>query len=420
LRKILKWIGSVAAGIVGLTLLAWITYPFWGGFGDWIDQPGVEAPASSAVLDERFSAAAEGAMQALVAHRRSFGFPAITAAVSFDGAVIWTGAVGWADLETRTPATAATVFRIGSTSKAVTATALARLLDQGRVTLDAPLSTYAPSWPNPAWNDLTIRQLASHTAGFPEYEGNRDLFGLFMTLCGCKHYSSVRESLEIFDDTGLRYEPGTDFFYSSFDVTLLGAVLAEVEGEPFLAVLDRLVFRPLHVESAGGAEDGQNRPGLATFYQMKGGRARVWRPFDLSQRWPSGGLVATSADLVRIGGAWMDSTFIRPETRKAMWTPQLLRNGEVNEQRYALGWRFYPDATWPGDPSRILSYAHHGGISRGAMSWLVVYPDFKLSIAVNMNTRAEVFSDFSAVEDRIAALFLRRIETLRPGPVEGW
>ena len=68
----------------------------------------------------------------------------------------------------------------------------------------------------------------------------------------------------------------------------------------------------------------------------------------------------------------------------------------------------YPDATWPGDDSRILPFAHHGGTSKGAMRWLVVYPDYYLSIAVNINTRTEEYSDFNSVERKIALLFLRR------------
>ena len=52
----------------------------------------------------------------------------------------------------------------------------------------------------------------------------------------------------------------------------------------------------------------------------------------------------------------------------AMWTPQTLSNGDVNEQSYALGWRFNPDIAQSGDDDKVLSYAHHGGVSKGAMT----------------------------------------------------
>lgn len=395
-----------------LVLVLFLSYPLWDGFGPWQVLPTGKVPTSHTVDDSRFSNVGQRALEAIRVHREKHGFPALTAAVSIGGDLVWTGAAGWSDLETRTPANRGTVMRIGSTSKAVTATAFARLADRRAMSLDASLSEYSDHWPNPAWNDLTPRQLLSHTAGMPEYEDNGDHVGRLMTLWGRRHYTSVEESLAIFDGADLLYEPGTDFAYSSFDVNLLGAAMAACQKMRFLDLLDRLVFDPLELVASGGDSDGTDRPELARFYELDGDRARTWRRFDLSQRWPGGGLVSTSAELALIGGSWMDPSFISVETREEMWTPQTLRNGEVNEQSYALGWRYYPEATWPGDENRLLPFAHHGGISKGAMSWLVVYPDFHLSIAININTRAEEFSDFVAVEGEIRALFLERIEEL--------
>ena len=411
--RALKSLGAGLALLLALILLAGVSYPLWDGFGSWQALPEEEAPHSQSIADDRFADVGPLALEAIRAHRARHHFPALTAAVSIRGHLVWTGAVGWANLETKVAATPATVMRIGSTSKAVTATALARLVDRGEMSLDAPLSSYSTAWPNRSWHTLTARQLASHMAGLPGYENNRDRLGQFMTLCGCRHYSSVEESLAIFDGADLLYEPGTDFAYSSFDVNLLGAAIAASQNEPFLDVLDRLVFEPLELHASGGDNDGGDRLELAQFYEVDGDRVRTWRPFDLSQRWPGGGLLSTSAELAQIGGAWMDPDFISHETRTAMWTPQALSNGEVNAQSYAVGWRFSADASWPGDESRVLSYAHHGGVSKGAMSWLVVYPDYNLAIAVNINTRAEEFATFAAVEDEIAALFLQRIEQLR-------
>jgi CubicO group peptidase (beta-lactamase class C family) len=410
--RALKWLGRGVGVLAIVALLAWLTQSLWDGTGAWRSLPEGDAPRSQTIDDERFADAGQRALEIIAAHRERYGFPALTAAVSIGGDLAWTGAVGWADLDASTPATRDTVLRIGSTSKAVTATALARLVDRGDMSLDAPLSAYSDDWSNPAWPELTLRQLASHTAGLPEYDDNGDFMGGLVTLCGCVHYGSVRESLAIFDGTELLYEPGTDFAYTSFDVSLIGAAIAASQGRPFLDVLSREVFEPLGMGASGGDHDGRERPHLARFYETEGGRARTWRPFDLSQRWPGGGLVSTSAELARLGGAWMDPAFITPETRAAMWTPQVLSDGEVNEQYYALGWRFSPHDTWPGDGSRLLPMAHHGGITKGAMSWLVVYPDFELSIAVNINTRAEDFGAFVSVEDELALLFLERLEEL--------
>lgn len=404
--RFLKWFGAGLGVFVLLIGGAWLSYPLWDGFGAWRRLPDAPAPLVQGLADARFQPAAETALAAIAVHRETHGFPGISAAVSIDGEVVWAGTAGWSDLQETVPVTPQTVFRIGSTSKAVTATLLARALDADLVELDAPLSDYLSDLPNPAWNAFTPRQLGSHMTGLPEYARNTDLRGAFVTLCGCRHFGSVAESFRIFDEADLLFEPGEDFHYTSFDVNLLGAALAEVNGSSYLDLLQAEIAGPLDLHMLGGDHDGQVRPGLARFYETDGARAREWRPFDLSQRWPGGGLVSTSSDLVRIGGAWLDEDYIRPETRDALWTPQSLASGEVNPQSYAIGWRYYPDAEHPAGDGRIAPYAHHGGVSKGAMSWLVVYPEYRLSVAVNINTRAETFATFAAVEDEITAAFM--------------
>jgi CubicO group peptidase (beta-lactamase class C family) len=145
--------------------------------------------------------------------------------VSVDGQPVWAAATGWADVTAARQLSTEAVFRIGSTSKAVTATLLARLVDAGTVALDAPSSRYLPRLPNPQWAPLTPRQLASHTAGLPEYDENHDLWGLYQTIRLSRHFDDVVASLEVFDDTPLLSPPGTRFHYTSFDVNLLGAVI---------------------------------------------------------------------------------------------------------------------------------------------------------------------------------------------------
>jgi beta-lactamase family protein len=293
----------------------WIAFQTWFVAGPWQKMPSIEAPFYSDTFNPVFADAGDVAIDALRRHRTQKGFPAITSAVAHNGQLVWQGGAGW--------------------------------------------------------QQLTLRQLLSHTAGLPGYRDNTGYAGLFITLCGCRHYDTVRASLEIFDGSDLLFTPGTSFHYSSFDTNLVGAVPAHQQNTTYLEVLQDNVFRPL---------------GLA-----------------------GGGLVSTSVALARIGNAWLDPNFISETTRNAMWTPQVLANGEVNEQSYALGWRFYQDREING---RTLSYAHHGGVSKGAMSWLVVYPDHGLSIAVNINTHGETFGEFASVEADIREAFLSAVESV--------
>ncbi|MCO1333083.1 serine hydrolase [Microbulbifer sp. OS29] len=125
---------------------------------------------------------------------------------------------------------------------------------------------------------------------------------------------------------------------------------------------------------------------------------------DLSHRLPGGGYISTPSDLVKLGARYLDETYISAETREIFWAPQKLANDEVNQQDYALGWR-YREQEIPG--VGLLRHANHGGVSRGSQSWLMVIPDYNLSVAVNINRKTEVFWDFGRVSLDIASAFIR-------------
>lgn len=144
-----------------------------------------EVPAAntchSLPIDAKWASTADQACALMLEHQAQIHAPSLSAAVAVDGELVWSAAVGWSDLAAMTPATPETLYRIGSTSKAVTGTLLARLVDAGLVTLDEPIGNYDDTLPNPDWNALTLRQLASHTADqaapdrarFYQLDGNR-------------------------------------------------------------------------------------------------------------------------------------------------------------------------------------------------------------------------------------------------------
>ena len=107
-----------------------------------------------------------------------------------------------------------------------------------------------------------------------------------------------------------------------------------------------------------------------------------------------------------VGGAWLDEAFIATDTREQFWTPVQLNDGSVNAENYAIGFRTDLNTTRFGEAYPVRR-AHHGGVSRGAMSWLVIYPDLGLVVAVNINTNTPEFGDFAAVEPELTRLFAR-------------
>jgi len=393
---------AIGLSVVGLMALFMPLYSFFAEdlpwmrpFG-WFAMP-EDQPYSEGTVAPGYRKAADQARKTVRAHIRKIGVPAFSAAVAVDGEVVWSAAAGYAKLETRCEATSETLFRIGSTSKPVTGTLFARMIDAGLIDLDTPISAYMGELPNPDWAPITPRQLASHTAGIVGYEENRDLLGAYGGMRLQEAHGNVAEGLEYFDGTDLLYAPGNDFHYSSYDVNLLSAVLQAADSAPFQELMRKRVLHPLGIETP--IPDGEH-PKRAAFYHVRDGKAQRWRDVDLSMKIAGGGFMAKPADLVRLGIAWLDDGFISPETRRHFWTPQKLAGGAVNEQNYALNWRI----TEP-DESVAYTYIHHGGVSKGAMAWLAVVPERHMAVAMAINTRVRPFDRWGGIFFDFVSIF---------------
>lgn len=402
-KRTLKW----ALYLLALPVALWTGYLTIG----WQVLP-AEVPVTQQLADNTFGPAADRAMAALQQAQQQRQLPALTAAVVYRGQWIWGGAAGFADVERQVAVDLNSQFRLGSSSKPVTATAIARAVQQGTLALDTPIRQYHASLPNPAWANLTMRQLLSHTAGLPGYEQNTDWPGLWQSWVKQRHFSDVEQSLQLFDSADLLYPAGSSFHYSSYDVVLASSVLQQSMRRPFLQVLAEELSAPLQLTTLRGAD----APFVSqvTFYQQRmDGAVKPHWPVDLSQRWAGGGLAASSADLARIGAAWLEPAFLNPALVQQFWTPQVLTDGRVNPQNYALGWRVSEQNFLSCDQANPLTgnirYIHHGGVSSGAQSWLVVYPDYQLVLAMNTNTVKENFCDFAVAAADIARPFLQQL-----------
>ena len=171
------------------------------------------------------------------------GIPGLSVAVARRGTVIWSEGFGLADVESGVPVTSQTCFRAGSVSKVLTAAGVARLVEEGKLDLDAPIQRYVPGFPKKQW-PITTRQLAAHTAGIRHYGDVEAL-----RLKGAPHFASIREGLTLFQDDPLLSEPGTNYSYSSYGWTAVSAVIEGASGQEFLSFMSDAVFEPLGLRS---------------------------------------------------------------------------------------------------------------------------------------------------------------------------
>lgn len=317
--------------------------------------------------------------------RQAQAIPGMAATVSRWGTIVWRAGSGLANREAGVAATPETRFRVGSVSKLFTAVALMRLVETGHLDLDRPIRHELPGAP-PQWPDLTLRQLAGHTAGVRHYRG-AEFFSR-------TEYGSLREAITIFTGDTLLFPPGTRYAYTSYGYNLIGAVIEAVLDEPFPAALHRLVLDPLGMESTVPDAAGGTFSGRATLYQVESGVASPTPADNLSSRWPSGGYLATTDDMVRFGSALLRPGFLTEASLDLMFTRQTLANGDSTQ--VGIGWRIGVD-----DAGR--RYLHHGGSSNGGSAFLLLYPEEGLVVAIAANA----LGSWSTPEAlRLAAMFL--------------
>ena len=199
---------------------------------------------------------------------RKLNVPSFSVAVGINGQQVWSKAVGYADLDKKLQATTETAYRIGSSSKAVTSTLAAKLYEDDQFDLDKDLNGLIPNYPTKKWG-FNAKQLLSHTAGFPDYKDLK-INGIYSTLCNCKTYESVTESLNVFNNVDLLYEPGTQYSYNSFDIILASAYIEQLTGKSYLDVLNDQVLSPLNMQNTQGDHVANKDQPNTVFYETNG------------------------------------------------------------------------------------------------------------------------------------------------------
>jgi CubicO group peptidase (beta-lactamase class C family) len=243
-----------------------------------------------------------------------------------------------------------------------------RLAELGVLSLDARIGDLLPTWQSLPAGRATVRQLAGHLAGVRHY---RDGEGL-----GAVHYADVMETLEIFEQDSILANPGEKYSYSTYGYSLLSAILQSASGQPFLELMQQEVFRPLGMRYTGPDDVTQVVPDRAAFYELRQGKISPAPFTDNSYKWAGGGFLSTPEDLVRFGEGLLGGRLIASNRVASLFESQRTTDGR--ETRYGMGFRSRSDHE--GRP-----VVHHGGSSEGARSFLLLYPERGLVVALVAN-----------------------------------
>ena len=298
--------------------------------------------------------------------------PGVGAAVVLDSEPAWSAGFGMADLENYSPATSSTLFRLGSISKPITATAILQLWERGRLDLDAPVQKYCPAFPQKEW-PITSRELLGHLGGIRHYnpDGKGDI-----PEDSARHFSSMVESLQIFANDPLVAKPGTKFNYSTYGYTLLGCVLEGAASEKYMEYVRKNIFQPAEMEQTRDDDFFIIVPHRTRWYHKdKSGVVHNAGVLDSSYKIPGGGLISSADDMARFEAAVLADKLLKRSTRDLMWTPLKTADGKANV--YALGWG-------TADKFGVHAAGHTGG-QQGTDTAFVIVPERRIGVVVLAN-----------------------------------
>jgi len=286
--------------------------------------------------------------------------PGLSLAVVRNGKISLVKSYGFSNLEHQVPVKPETVFQSGSIAKQFTATAVMMLVEEGKLSLDDKISKYFADAPE-SWKNITVRQLLTHTSGMGDYPPDMDL----------RRDYTEDEYLAFIKKAPLAYPTGTKWEYSNLGYVTLGILIRKVTRQFYGDFLTERVFQPLSMMTARVISEADIVPNRAAGYRLVDGKLK-------NQEWVSpstnttadGSLYFTILDLAKWDAALYTDKPLQQLSLAQLWAPVKLQDGTLKP--YGFGW-----STEEIHNRRMV---YHGGAWQGFKSFIVRFPDDKLTL----------------------------------------
>lgn len=295
--------------------------------------------------------------------------PGLTVAIVRGSKVVKSQGYGQASVELSAPASETTVYQLGSLTKQITATAILRLMQDGKLGIDEKITKYLNGLPS-SWEAITIRELVNQTSGLPNYRAGLDMGALL------KDYSAA-EVIKMASGKPLLFAPGTQYAYSNTNFHLLGMIIAKVSGKSYGDYLQERFFQPLGMTATRLNDPNIVIPNRARGYLWDGTALQngVFT-FNPTIAFGDDGVISTVGDLVKWNASLDGETLLGPDAKALLWTPPALPGGAATE--YGGGW--------------IITHVkghkliwHNGAVVAGFSAAMFTFPEDKLTVIVLSN-----------------------------------
>lgn len=301
--------------------------------------------------------------------------PGAAVVVMQGGKIVYTGARGMADIAGGKPITPDTVFRLGSITKQFAAAVIVQLAQEGKLSLDDPLSKFLPDYPQPGAS-ATVRQLLQHTSGIQDYTEMPGVMNPVSTAIP----RTTETLVALFRDAPAVSKPGEVWAYNNSGYVLLGAIIEKVTGKAWHEALEERITRPLGLTSIRDGVAGEAAsPAMAQGYTGEASAAAAKSQYiHMSAPGAAGSLIGTVGDLAKWAQALHHGQVVDAAHYKLMITPTTLPDGSTRPYGFGLGL----------DPLRgHPAIGHNGGIF-GFNTDSIYIPEADLFIAVFLNSDA--------------------------------
>ena len=299
---------------------------------------------------------------------RAQRIPGLSLAVTIDNELIFTKGYGMANVELRAPALAESVYEVASLTKQFVAAAVLLLAQDGKLSLDDPVSRYLPEAP-PAWEKITLRHLLTHTSGIPDYDDAGQ------GLDPRRDYTED-ELVQLAARLPAKFAPGVRWSYSNTAYVLLGVIIHRISGVPYGDFLRTRVFSRLHMGNTNVNRHLDLLPFRASGYRLDAGLLKNQEYLAETQcATGDGGLVSTVVDLAKWDAAIQSGALLAPGTWEQVFKPVVLNSGKTFP--YGFGWFIREQGGHP--------YYEHSGHLQGYASHILRFPHARVSVVVLAN-----------------------------------
>jgi N-acyl-D-amino-acid deacylase len=333
--------------------------------------------------------------QTITDFMRKYAIPGGAVAVLRDGKLVYARGFGYADVESKTPVQPDALFRIASVSKPITAAAIMKLVEEGKLKLDdrvAPFIAHLTPAPgatvDPRWEQITIRHLLNHTGGWDRAKPNGgfdpvDRPAIAAAAVNAPSPASGETLIRYMKGMPLDFDPGEKWAYSNFGYIVLGRVIERLSGMPYEDYVRARVLQPVGANRTRSGKSrmsdalpdevkyywpgmGLNAPLMPSVFPGEGMVPYNYGGFHLEAGDASGAWVSSTVDLLRFV-AGVDGRANRPDILSPGLVAEMTGTGPTvcasGACYYAFGWWVRPtqgDANW-----------WHGGTLPGTTSMLV-------------------------------------------------